>query len=89
VGCPSIQGPGSLLGEIIPLIDRGDAPEFGRLVREQLVDGDGIEAEARQRRCAGPPENVATEMALNVLGYNLTRVMSIVGVKPLLAAMRA
>jgi hypothetical protein len=34
-------------------------------------------------------KNVATEMALNVLGYNLTRVMNIVGVKPLLAAMRA
>ena len=33
-------------------------------------------------------KNVATEMALNVLGYNLTRVMNIVGVKPL-AAMRA
>ena len=32
---------------------------------------------------------VATEMALNVLGYNLTRVMNIVGVKPLLVAMRA
>ena len=34
-------------------------------------------------------KNVATEMALNVLGYNLTRVMNIVGVKPLLAAMQA
>jgi hypothetical protein len=34
-------------------------------------------------------KNVATEMALNVLGYNLTRVMNIVGVNPLLAAMRA
>ena len=34
-------------------------------------------------------KNVATEMAPNVLGYNLTRVMNIVGVKPLLAAMRA
>jgi transposase len=34
-------------------------------------------------------KNVATEMALNVLGYNLTRVMTIIGVKPLLAAMRA
>jgi hypothetical protein len=33
--------------------------------------------------------NVATEMALNVLGYNLTHVMSNVGVKPLVAAMRA
>ena len=32
---------------------------------------------------------VATEMALHVLAYNLTRVMNIVGVKPLLAAMRA
>jgi transposase len=33
--------------------------------------------------------NVATEMALNVLSYNLTRVLNIVGLKPLLAAMRA
>ena len=33
--------------------------------------------------------NVATEMALHVLAYNLTRVMNIIGVKPLLAAMRA
>src|ERR1035438_10454038 len=32
---------------------------------------------------------VATEMALHVLAYNLTRVMNIVGIKPLLAAMRA
>ncbi len=32
---------------------------------------------------------VATEMALAVLGYNLTRVINIVGVKPLVAAMRA
>ena len=32
---------------------------------------------------------VATEMALSVLGYNLTRVMNIVGVKPLIAAIRA
>ena len=34
-------------------------------------------------------KNVATEMALNVLSYNLTRVMNIIGVKPFLAAMRA
>lgn len=33
--------------------------------------------------------NVATEITLNVLSYNLTRVLDIVGVKPLLAAMRA
>ena len=32
---------------------------------------------------------VATEMALHVLAYNLTRMMNIVGIKPLLAAIRA
>ena len=32
---------------------------------------------------------VATEMALHVLAYNLTRGMNIVGIKPLLAAIRA
>jgi transposase len=32
---------------------------------------------------------VATEMALHVLAYNITRVMSIIGVRPLLVAMRA
>jgi len=32
---------------------------------------------------------VATEMALHVLAYNLTRVMNIMGVKPFLSAMRA
>ena len=32
---------------------------------------------------------VATEMPLHVLAYNLTRVLNIVGVKPLIAAMRA
>ena len=32
---------------------------------------------------------VATEMALSVLAYNLTRVMNIVGVKPLIAAIGA
>jgi Transposase DDE domain len=32
---------------------------------------------------------VATEMALHVLAYNLTRVINIVGVKPLVAAMGA
>jgi hypothetical protein len=32
---------------------------------------------------------VATEIALHVLAYNLTRVMNIIGVQPLLAAMRA
>jgi hypothetical protein len=32
---------------------------------------------------------VATEMALHVLAYNLTRVMNIMGCRPLVAAMRA
>jgi hypothetical protein len=32
---------------------------------------------------------VATEVALHVLAYNLTHVMNIIGVQPLLAAMRA
>jgi hypothetical protein len=32
---------------------------------------------------------VAAEMALHVLAYNLTRMMNIMGTKPLLAAMRA
>ena len=34
-------------------------------------------------------KKVATEMALHVLAYNLKRVMSIIGIKPLMAAMRA
>jgi hypothetical protein len=33
--------------------------------------------------------SIATEMALCVLGYNLTRVLNTVGMKPLLAAVRA
>jgi transposase len=32
---------------------------------------------------------VAAEMALHVLAYNLTRVMNIIGIRPLMAAMRA
>jgi len=32
---------------------------------------------------------VAAEMALSVLAYNLTRVMNIVGIKPLMAAIVA
>ena len=34
-------------------------------------------------------KNVRTEMALSVLAYNLTRVMNILGVGPLIAAIRA
>jgi len=32
---------------------------------------------------------VSAEMALHVLAYDLTRVMNIIGVQPLIAAMRA
>jgi len=32
---------------------------------------------------------VASEMALHVLAYNLTRVMNIIGIRPVLAAIRA
>jgi len=32
---------------------------------------------------------VATEMALHVLAYNLTRVMNVLGIQPLMAAIRA
>src|SRR5579872_7591974 len=32
---------------------------------------------------------VATEMALHVLAYNLTRVMNIMGIQPLMAVIRA
>ena len=34
-------------------------------------------------------KNVRTEMALNVLAYNLTRIMNIIGVRPLMAAIGA
>ena len=37
----------------------------------------------------GADHRVASEMALHVLAYNMTRVMSIMGVRPLIAAMRA
>ena len=34
-------------------------------------------------------KNVRTEMALSVLAYNLTRVMNIIGIRPLMAAIAA
>jgi transposase len=34
-------------------------------------------------------KNVRTEMAPSVLAYNLTRVMNIIGIRPLMAAIRA
>jgi hypothetical protein len=45
------------------------------------------------RGCNALPDEdlpcVATEMALHVLAYNLTRVMNFLGIQPLMAAMRA
>jgi hypothetical protein len=35
------------------------------------------------------PPKVASEMALSVLAYNFTRVMNIIGIKPLMAAIAA
>jgi len=32
---------------------------------------------------------VATEMALHVLAYNITRVLNIIGIKPMMAVVRA
>jgi hypothetical protein len=51
-------------------------------------------AEDRMRRFVegmdrGQGTLFAAEMALHVLAYNLTRVMNIIGVRPLLGAMRA
>ncbi len=34
-------------------------------------------------------QNLRTEMALSVLGYNLTRVMNIIGIRPPIQAMGA
>jgi transposase len=34
-------------------------------------------------------KNVKSDMALSVLAYNLTRVINILGIKPLMQAMRA
>ena len=39
--------------------------------------------------CHDSSLKVATEMELHVLAYNLTRVINILGVKPLTVAMRA
>ena len=38
---------------------------------------------------ARPLKHVGTEMALHVLAYNLKRVINIMGVGPLIAAMKA
>jgi hypothetical protein len=44
---------------------------------------------SKHRRRLKTLPRVATEMTLHVLAYNLTRVTNIMGVQPLMAAMRA
>jgi hypothetical protein len=50
-----------------------------------LIVIEGLRMNLRQLNDKG---GGATEMALAVLAYNFTRVMNILGVKPLIAAMR-
>ena len=45
-----------------------------------------VQSSRRLEREAG---RTVTVRALNVLAYNLTRVMNIIGIRPLIAAMRA
>ena len=65
------------------------AKSEGRFGKEDFVylpDEDGMGAtHCLMKRLP----KVASEMALSVLAYNLTRVMNIVGIKPLIAAIRA
>jgi hypothetical protein len=42
----------------VTLVDSGDTPELRRLVSEELIDGDRVEAQPRERRGAGPPQVV-------------------------------
>ena len=49
----------------------------------------GIEAGMATHFLTKTLPKVAAEMALSVLAYNLTRVMNIVGTKPLMAAIAA
>jgi hypothetical protein len=61
------------------------------------MSGEQSFAQPSGRRRRGRPKGsrnkatlaLATEMALHVLAYNLTRVINILGVNPLMAAIRA
>jgi hypothetical protein len=57
----------------------------GRTSLRHAKNEDGGEALSDEARLP----KVATEMALHVLAYNLTRVMNIMGIQPLMAATRA
>jgi hypothetical protein len=66
---------------------RQDQIEGARLERFDSDTSKG--ADARDALPTKTLPKVATEMALSVLAYKLTRVMNIVGVKPLIAAIGA
>src|ERR1700730_4934493 len=57
---PCVQSSGLFLGEFVPLINRSDASQLPRLVRQQLVNHDAIKAEARQRRDTRAPKIMQT-----------------------------
>jgi hypothetical protein len=42
--------------KIVTLVDGSDTPELRRLVGEELIDGNRVEAQPRERRGAGPPQ---------------------------------
>jgi hypothetical protein len=54
-------------------------------LKEEVQRLHGLKA----RMLARTLPRVASEMALHVLAYNLTRVMNIMGIQPLMAAIRA
>jgi len=55
---PRVQRPRPLRGKIVTLVDRGDAPQLRRLVGEELVNGDSVETQPRERRRPSPPQIV-------------------------------
>jgi hypothetical protein len=58
-------------------------------MQRQLSVRDAQDADRRDAFLMNRLLKVATEMALHVLAYNLTRVINIIGVQPVLAVMRA
>jgi integrase len=64
---------------------------YGELRRLRVADYDPEVSTLviRQSKSGKTLPRVASEMALHVLAYNLTRVINLIGVQPLMAAMRA